>query len=208
MSRARPRRRGRGCLGLRPGVARAQAEHRAGAAEPRPRRRDDRRRRERRAGAEAGRHRRRDGHHRARTCRRKHPRWCCWTTTSRPSSPRSKKAAPSTTTSASSSASRWRATLGRSSSVLVGPLLGMPLPFAPFQILWMNLVTDGVLGLGMSVEPAERGAMKRPPHPPVGRRLRPGPGPADHLDGPADRPGRAGRRVSGPGAPGRSPGRR
>ena len=50
--------------------------------------------------------------------------------------------------------------------VLAGPLLGMPLPFAPFQILWMNLVTDGVLGLGMSVEPAESGAMRRPPHRP------------------------------------------
>ncbi len=56
--------------------------------------------------------------------------------------------------------------LGKVFVVLAGPLLGMPLPFAPFQILWMNLVTDGVLGLGMSVEPAERGAMKRPPHPP------------------------------------------
>jgi P-type Ca2+ transporter type 2C len=57
--------------------------------------------------------------------------------------------------------------LGKVFVVLAGPLLGMPLPFAPFQILWMNLVTDGVLGLGMSVEPAERGAMKRPPHPPA-----------------------------------------
>ncbi len=56
--------------------------------------------------------------------------------------------------------------LGKVLVVLIGPLLGMPLPFAPFQILWMNLVTDGVLGLGMSVEPAESGAMKRPPHSP------------------------------------------
>ncbi len=39
----------------------------------------------------------------------------------------------------------------------------MPLPFTPFQILWMNLVTDGVLGLGMSVEPAERDTMRRSP---------------------------------------------
>ena len=34
----------------------------------------------------------------------------------------------------------------------------------PLQILWLNLVTDGLLGLGMGVEPAERGAMRRPPH--------------------------------------------
>jgi Ca2+-transporting ATPase len=56
--------------------------------------------------------------------------------------------------------------LGKVLVVILGPLLGMPLPFAPFQILWMNLVTDGVLGLGMSVEPAERGTMRRPPHKP------------------------------------------
>jgi Ca2+-transporting ATPase len=56
--------------------------------------------------------------------------------------------------------------VGKVFVVLVSPVLGMPLPFAPFQILWMNLATDGVLGLGMSVEPAESGAMRRPPHRP------------------------------------------
>ena len=53
--------------------------------------------------------------------------------------------------------------LGKVLTVLVAPLLGMPLPFTPFQILWMNLVTDGVLGLGMSVEPPERDTMRRSP---------------------------------------------
>jgi Ca2+-transporting ATPase len=56
--------------------------------------------------------------------------------------------------------------LGKVLAVIGAPLLGLPLLFTPFQILWMNLVTDGVLGLGMSVEPAERGAMRRPPHRP------------------------------------------
>jgi Ca2+-transporting ATPase len=56
--------------------------------------------------------------------------------------------------------------LGKVLVVLVAPLLGLPLPLNPFQILYMNLVTDGVLGLGMSVEPAERGTMRRPPHRP------------------------------------------
>ncbi|RIL12749.1 ATPase [bacterium] len=56
--------------------------------------------------------------------------------------------------------------LGKILVVVLGPLAGLPLPFTPFQILWMNLVTDGVLGLGMSVEPAEAGAMRRPPHRP------------------------------------------
>jgi Ca2+-transporting ATPase len=50
--------------------------------------------------------------------------------------------------------------------MLVGPLLGMPLPLLPLQILWINLVTDGLPGLALSVEPAERGTMKRSPfHP-------------------------------------------
>ncbi len=57
---ARGRRRFRVCARF----ARAQAEHRAGAAEPRARGGDDRRRGERCPGAEAGGHRRRNGHHR------------------------------------------------------------------------------------------------------------------------------------------------
>ncbi|MFQ5435104.1 MAG: cation-translocating P-type ATPase, partial [Anaerolineae bacterium] len=50
--------------------------------------------------------------------------------------------------------------------MLVGPFLGMPLPLIALQILWINLVTDGLPGLALAVEPAERGIMKRPPfHP-------------------------------------------
>jgi len=41
------------------------------------------------------------------------------------------------------------------------------LPLSPFQILWLNLVTDGVLGLGIGLEPAERGTMQRPPQRPT-----------------------------------------
>jgi Ca2+-transporting ATPase len=47
--------------------------------------------------------------------------------------------------------------------MLLGPLLGMPLPLLPLQILWMNLVTDGLPALALSVEPAERSIMRRPP---------------------------------------------
>lgn len=50
--------------------------------------------------------------------------------------------------------------------MLVGPFLGMPLALLPLQILWINLVTDGLPGLALAVEPAERGIMKRGPfHP-------------------------------------------
>ena len=51
--------------------------------------------------------------------------------------------------------------------MLFGPLLGLPLPLLPLQILWINLVTDGASGLALSVEPPERDAMLRPPYPPA-----------------------------------------
>ncbi len=47
--------------------------------------------------------------------------------------------------------------------MLVGPLLGMPLPLLPLQILWINLVTDGLPGLALAVEQPERGTMHRSP---------------------------------------------
>ena len=47
--------------------------------------------------------------------------------------------------------------------MLLAPLLGMPLPLVPLQILWMNLVTDGLPALALSLEPAERNTMRRPP---------------------------------------------
>jgi Ca2+-transporting ATPase len=38
--------------------------------------------------------------------------------------------------------------------------------FLPLQLLWLNLMTDGLLGLSMGVEPAEPGVMQRGPHRP------------------------------------------
>lgn len=50
--------------------------------------------------------------------------------------------------------------------MFIGPLFGMPLPLLPLQILWINLVTDGVPGLALAIEPGERNIMKRKPfHP-------------------------------------------
>ena len=37
------------------------------------------------------------------------------------------------------------------------------IPLVPLQLLWLNLLTDGLLGLGLGVEPAESLTMKRPP---------------------------------------------
>ena len=50
--------------------------------------------------------------------------------------------------------------------MLIAPFLGMPLPLLPLQILWINLVTDGLPGLALGVEGPERNTMHRPPYPP------------------------------------------
>ncbi|HSP28632.1 MAG TPA: HAD-IC family P-type ATPase, partial [Ilumatobacteraceae bacterium] len=43
---------------------------------------------------------------------------------------------------------------------------GTAIAFLPLQLLWLNLMTDGLLGLSMGVEPAEKRVMQRPPHSP------------------------------------------
>ncbi|MCS1350664.1 calcium-transporting P-type ATPase, PMR1-type [Mechercharimyces sp. CAU 1602] len=42
-------------------------------------------------------------------------------------------------------------------------LVGLPLPLVPIQILWVNLVTDGLPAMALGVDPAEENTMKRPP---------------------------------------------
>jgi P-type Ca2+ transporter type 2C len=50
--------------------------------------------------------------------------------------------------------------------MLIAPFMGMPLPLTPLQILWVNLVTDGLPGLALTIEPAERNTMSRDPYHP------------------------------------------
>ncbi len=51
-------------------------------------------------------------------------------------------------------------------AIFVNILLNAPLILLPVQILWMNLVTDGLTALALGVEPAEQGIMDRPPRAP------------------------------------------
>jgi Ca2+-transporting ATPase len=56
--------------------------------------------------------------------------------------------------------------IGKVLVMLIAPFLGKPLPLLPLQLLWLNLLTDGLLGLGMGVESPEPDTMRRPPYSP------------------------------------------
>lgn len=57
--------------------------------------------------------------------------------------------------------------IGEVITIASAPLVGLGgVPLSPLQILWMNLVTDGLPALALAMEPAEAGVMQRPPHNP------------------------------------------
>lgn len=56
--------------------------------------------------------------------------------------------------------------LGKILVMLLAPLMNMPLALLPIQMLWLNLLTDGLLGFGIGMEKGERHIMQRPPVPP------------------------------------------
>jgi P-type Ca2+ transporter type 2C len=51
-------------------------------------------------------------------------------------------------------------------TLLLGPLIGLPVALLPIHILWINLVSDGLPAISLSFEKAEKDIMKRPPRPP------------------------------------------
>jgi magnesium-transporting ATPase (P-type) len=50
---------------------------------------------------------------------------------------------------------------------LLALLTGMPLPLLPAQILWLNLVTNGIQDVALAFEGGEPGSMSRPPRKPT-----------------------------------------
>jgi Ca2+-transporting ATPase len=56
--------------------------------------------------------------------------------------------------------------LGKVLVMLAAPLFGIHVALRPLQLLWLNLLTDGLMGLGLGVEPAEADTMRRPPRAP------------------------------------------
>ena len=58
------------------------------------------------------------------------------------------------------------ANLGEIAIIFLALLVSLPLPLLPLQILWVNLITDGLPALALGMDPAEKGIMKRKPRSP------------------------------------------
>ena len=53
--------------------------------------------------------------------------------------------------------------LGEVLTMFIGMLLGLPIPLLPIQILWVNLVTDGLPAIALGFDPPEKDIMMRRP---------------------------------------------
>lgn len=51
-------------------------------------------------------------------------------------------------------------------TLLLGPMIGLPVALLPIHILWINLVSDGLPAISLSFEKAEKDIMNRPPRSP------------------------------------------
>jgi Ca2+-transporting ATPase len=57
--------------------------------------------------------------------------------------------------------------LGELALMLVAALAGYPIPLLPIQLLWINLVTDGLPALALATDPIDPAVLDRPPRPPT-----------------------------------------
>jgi Ca2+-transporting ATPase len=57
--------------------------------------------------------------------------------------------------------------VGEVLTMLLAVAAGMPLPLTPIQILWMNLMTDGLPAMALGAEPTDPDALERPPRKPT-----------------------------------------
>ena len=55
--------------------------------------------------------------------------------------------------------------LGAIGTILGASLVGLPVPFSPIQVLWVNLIADGPPAMTLGVDPPAPGAMQQPPRP-------------------------------------------
>ena len=53
--------------------------------------------------------------------------------------------------------------LGAISTILGASLIGLPVPFSPIQVLWVNLIADGPPAMTLGVDPPDGRAMDKPP---------------------------------------------
>jgi magnesium-transporting ATPase (P-type) len=51
--------------------------------------------------------------------------------------------------------------------VLLSVIVGLPIPLLPVQLLWLNLVTNGIQGVALAFEPGEGDSLKRKPRDPA-----------------------------------------
>ncbi len=51
-------------------------------------------------------------------------------------------------------------------SIMATVMLGLPLPYLPAQLLWINIVTNGLQDVALAFEPGEKDILQRPPRNP------------------------------------------